>query len=41
VMSGQHALEQTFIIARKGLVAPDVAPISVLEMLSGRQLAAL
>lgn len=40
VMSGQHALEQTFIISRKGLVAQDAAPISVLEKISGRALTA-
>ena len=40
VMSGQHALEQTFIIARRGLVAQEAAPISVLERLAGRELAA-
>lgn len=39
VMSGQHALEQTFIISRAALVSPEVSPISVLESLSGRQLA--
>lgn len=39
VMSGQHALEQTFIISRAALVAPKVSPIGVLESLSGKQLA--
>jgi hypothetical protein len=39
VMSGQHALEQTFIISRAALVSPEVSPIGVLESLSGRQLA--
>lgn len=39
VLSGQHALEQTFIVSREGLVAPQFAPISVLEALCGRPLA--
>lgn len=39
VLSGQHALEQTFIISRAALVAPKVAPIGVLEQLSGRAMA--
>jgi len=30
-MSGQYALEQTFIIPREALVTPQVAPIQVLE----------
>ena len=33
VLSGQHALEQTFIISRAGLVTPEVSPIGVLEKL--------
>jgi hypothetical protein len=39
VMSGQHALEQTFIISRAALVTPQAAPIAVLEKLCGRALA--
>jgi len=39
VMSGQHALEQTFIISRAALVAPEVSPIGVLEKLCARPLA--
>lgn len=39
VLSGQHALEQTFIISRAALVAPQVSPIGVLEQLSGRAMA--
>jgi 3-deoxy-D-manno-octulosonic acid hydroxylase-like protein len=35
-LSGQFAMEQTFIIPVDALVAPDVAPIRVLEKLSGR-----
>jgi len=38
VHSGQHALEQTFIIARKSLAFPENAPVSVLERLCGRSL---
>lgn len=40
VLGGQHALEQTFIISRGALVKPEAAPISVLEKLCGRALAA-
>jgi hypothetical protein len=39
VMSGQHALEQTFIISRAALVTPQAAPIAVLEKLCGKALA--
>ena len=35
-LSGQFAMEQTFIIPLGALVAPEVAPIRVLERLSGR-----
>jgi 3-deoxy-D-manno-octulosonic acid hydroxylase-like protein len=34
-LSGQYALEQTYIVPRAALVAPQVAPISVLEELAG------
>jgi hypothetical protein len=37
-LSGQFAMEQTFIIPLGALVAPEVAPIRVLERLSGRAL---
>jgi hypothetical protein len=40
VMSGRHAIEQTFIISRAALVAPETSPIGVLERLCGRPLAA-
>lgn len=33
-MSGQYALEQTFLIPHKALLFPDRAPVSVLERLS-------
>jgi hypothetical protein len=39
VLGGQHALEQTFIISRAALVAPEISPIGVLEKLCGRPLA--
>lgn len=35
VLSGQHALEQTFLLARAALVAPEKAPINVLERRCG------
>lgn len=38
VLSGQFALEQTFIIPTSALVAPQWAPIRVLESLCGRSL---
>ena len=34
-ISGQYALEQTFIVRRKSLVCPDKAPISILERITG------
>ena len=37
-LSGRFALEHTFIVPREVLVEPDVAPISVLESLSGCKL---
>jgi hypothetical protein len=39
VLSGQYALEQTFIVARESLALPDQAPIAVLERLAGARLA--
>jgi hypothetical protein len=39
VLSGQYALEQTFIISLRGLVTPDKAPIRVLEKIAGSRLA--
>jgi hypothetical protein len=38
-LSGQYAMEQTFIIPVEALVAPEVAPLRVLERLSGRAMA--
>jgi hypothetical protein len=39
VLSGQYALEQTFIIPVKALVRPEKSPIRVLEKLAGLPLA--
>ena len=38
VLSGQYALEQTFLIARDSLALPQKAPIAILERLAGRSL---
>ena len=35
-LSGQFAMEQTFIVPVEALVAPEVSPIRVLERLAGR-----
>jgi hypothetical protein len=35
VLSGQYALEQTFIISRSAMVRPEIAPASILERLAG------
>jgi 3-deoxy-D-manno-octulosonic acid hydroxylase-like protein len=40
VLSGQYALEQTFLISRESLTRPERAPITVLERLAGRALTA-
>jgi hypothetical protein len=34
-ISGQYALEQTFIIRRSSLACPDTAPIAILERITG------
>lgn len=39
VLSGQYALEQTFIIPLDALVTPEKAPIRVLEKLAGKPMA--
>ncbi|MDB6065682.1 MAG: hypothetical protein JWR26_1890 [Pedosphaera sp.] len=39
VLSGQYALEQTFIIPVRALVSPEKSPIRVLEKMAGRSLA--
>ena len=38
VMSGQYAIEQTFLIPPKALVSQDVAPYRILEGIAGRPL---
>lgn len=38
VLSGQHALEQTFIIARESMANVEDAPVAILERLCGRPL---
>jgi hypothetical protein len=38
-LSGQHMLEQTFIVRRSSLVYPEKAPIAILEKLAGRPMA--
>src|SRR6266545_315321 len=38
VLSGQFALEQTFLIARSSLTLPEKAPVAVLERLAGQSL---
>lgn len=38
VLSGRHALEQTFIVSRRSLASAESAPIAVLERLAGRPL---
>ena len=38
VQSGQHALEQTFIVARESLANPADAPVSILEQICGKHL---
>lgn len=38
VLSGQFALEQTFLIARRSLIFPEKAPVAVLERIAGRTL---
>jgi 3-deoxy-D-manno-oct-2-ulosonic acid (Kdo) hydroxylase len=38
VMSGQYALEQTFLVPPKALVEPDEAPYRILEKLAGQPL---
>jgi hypothetical protein len=38
VLAGQHALEQTFLVAPEAMVAPEHAPLRVLESLTGAPL---
>ncbi len=38
VLSGQYALEQTFLVAPQAMVAPEHSPLAVLESLVGQRL---
>jgi hypothetical protein len=38
VLSGQYALEQTFLVAPEAMVAPQHAPLTILEELTGAKL---
>jgi hypothetical protein len=38
-LSGQYALEQTFVVRRASLACPETAPIAILERLAGYPLA--
>ncbi len=38
VLSGQYALEQTFLIPQSALVAPQVSPLAMLEKIAGHPL---
>ena len=38
VLEGQYALEQTFIVSRSAMVAPELAPVTILERLAGHSL---
>jgi hypothetical protein len=38
VLSGQHALEQTFIVSKDSLFAASAAPVKILERLAGKSL---
>jgi hypothetical protein len=38
-LSGQHALEQTFLVPVQAMAEPDAAPLKVLERMTGRRLA--
>jgi hypothetical protein len=38
VLSGQYALEQTFLIPQHALVAPKRSPLAILEKIAGRRL---
>jgi len=38
VLCGQYALEQTFLVSPEAMVAPQHAPLTVLEELAGARL---
>lgn len=37
-LSGQYALEQTFLVQRQAMLFPDLAPVSILEKLCGKSI---
>lgn len=39
VLAGQYALEQTYLVAPEAMVAPEHAPLNVLEKMTGEKLA--
>ena len=39
VLSGRYAMEQTFIVPSEAFVTPEVAPIRVLEAVTGKPMA--
>jgi hypothetical protein len=39
VLAGQYALEQTYLVAPEAMVAPEHAPLNVLQTMTGQQLA--
>jgi hypothetical protein len=39
VLTGQYALEQTFLVAPEAMVTPDASPLRVLEAMAGAKLA--
>ncbi len=38
VLAGQYALEQTYLVSPEAMVAPEYAPLNVLQTLTGQQL---
>jgi hypothetical protein len=38
VLTGQYALEQTFLVAPEAMVRPEASPLAVLEMMAGARL---
>ncbi len=38
VLSGQYALEQTFLIPQSALVDPQRSPLAILQRITGKQL---
>ena len=38
VLTGQYALEQTFLVAPKAMVTPETSPLAVLEGMAGARL---